>query len=155
MSLPEVRAVSQVVLRFSIAAIWLIAAIGKLRSPLLQRELDVQRLVAIAPVQIKVIARLLPVAELLLVIWLVSGWWAAGATGTSAALFLLFAWLLAAAAIKGAVQGAGGCGCFGGFMRTSGKPSPDSMMIAMNFMLAILSISLTTARFCNCRAIVG
>ncbi|MGZ4250986.1 MAG: MauE/DoxX family redox-associated membrane protein [Solirubrobacteraceae bacterium] len=104
------RSVLLVALEIAIGSVWIVAAIGKLRSPAATRQ-QVQRLVGAWWVAAPVAALLAP-AELALGVALIAGWHTRIAAAVSAALFAIFAGVIATAAIRGALDG-GGCGCFG------------------------------------------
>lgn len=126
-------------LRFAIAAVWLFAAISKLRTPAVTRE-SVRRLLGGPRWVALVVAPVLPIGELLLGMLLVVGWHARHAAGLSALLFVLFAALMGRAAVRISLEG-GGCGCFGAAKVTAnGDVSDGPRDIARNLVLAALAV---------------
>jgi uncharacterized membrane protein YphA (DoxX/SURF4 family) len=127
--------------RIGIALVWLIAGVQKLRSPASTRA-TVARLVGGPHAVQRVIARAFPVAEILLGLWVLTGWHGRASGVISALAFVLLAGLLGRAAIRGSIPEGGGCGCFG----TQREPQPDDAApraIARNLVLAILAVAAT------------
>jgi len=97
-----------VAVRTLVALVFLSAAVGKLRHRLaLQGVIANYRLVPDALV--KPIAYLLPPAEALLAIWLVSGWAASSAAAAAAGLLCVFAVAMAVNLGRGRRENDSGC----------------------------------------------
>jgi uncharacterized membrane protein YphA (DoxX/SURF4 family) len=101
-------------LRLVIAAVWIAAAVGKLRAP--RQARDTMHAMLHGPRWlIAGTAVMLPAIELMLGVLLLGAMQLRPAAAASALLFLFFALLLGGVAIRDSVaqDGSGGCGCFG------------------------------------------
>lgn len=126
------------VFRIGLALVWLSAGFAKLPSPKETRE-TVRRLVPLPAPLVKMVATVLPPGEILLGVVLLMKWRLHLFAGLSAGLFLLFAVLIAAAGIRGALA-EDGCGCFG--RRAASQRDPAVLtgkLFARNLILALLA----------------
>jgi hypothetical protein len=135
--------------------VWVLAAVGKARTPVGTRA-AVERLVRAPAVVVGFIARVVVPVELVLGVMLIARWHARAAAGASGVLFLVFALVLARAVIRDSLAGegrprrSGGCGCFGGAVRAdpdvlAAGPALDSSAltrsIARNLVLVALAVA--------------
>jgi uncharacterized membrane protein YphA (DoxX/SURF4 family) len=125
------------VLRVAVGLVWLVAGVRKLRSPEATRT-SVAALLGGPDDRVRVVARLLPPAEILLGLVLVVGWHALWASLVSAVAFLGLAGLVGWAAVRHALP-AEGCGCFGPERGEIDDAGPRA--VARNLVLAILAFA--------------
>ena len=126
------------VIRVVLGALWVVAALSKLRAPA-ATQAAFGRLLGTRFESFPVWP--LAAGELLLGGMLLVGWEARTAAIVSAALFICFAFLLGRAAVRGALADTG-CGCFGTPSRGSAAdPSSESLAIARNLVLATLAFA--------------
>ncbi|MEP6692771.1 MAG: MauE/DoxX family redox-associated membrane protein [Gemmatimonadaceae bacterium] len=138
----QLRSALSLAFRFTIAAVWIVAAALKLRSAVATRT-GVDRLLGVAWAN-AFVARVLAPAELALGLSLLIGWHYRASAIVSALFFLVFALLVGRAAIRQSIA-AGGCGCFG--VRpavrdddtTADAAAPRA--IARNVVLAVLALA--------------
>jgi uncharacterized membrane protein YphA (DoxX/SURF4 family) len=139
----HLRMMTLTIIRMGLGLVWIAAGFTKLRSLATTRAAVVQ----LAPVLDRlpgklpsVAAGVLPPGELLLGGLMLAGWRIGIFASLSACLFLLFAVLIAAAGIRGALA-AGDCGCFGGRRAsTGGDPGTTGRLWARNLVLALLAL---------------
>jgi len=135
----ELRSALAYAFRFVIGAVWLVAAVLKLRTPAATRA-SVERLLGISWAN-ALVARALAPAELLLGASLLIGWHYRASAIASTVLFLLFALLVGRAAIRQSLAG-GGCGCFGVRAETGDEGDATApRAIARNIVLAALALA--------------
>jgi len=129
------------VIRIVVALVWIVAGVGKLRLHASTRD-AVRRLTRLPNGLAGAIAAPLPPAEIVLGLLLLAGWRIRMLAAVSAGLFTLFAVLVAAAAIRGALAD-GGCGCFGTRASSAGQGNPANAgrIWARNLVLAVLALA--------------
>jgi putative oxidoreductase len=135
----ELRSALAYAFRLVIGAVWLVAAVLKLRTPAATRA-SVERLLSISWAN-AFVARALAPAEFALGVSLLVGWYRRPAAIASALLFLVFALLVGRAAIRQSLAD-GGCGCFGA--RADAPDDGDAAApraIARNIVLAALALA--------------
>lgn len=140
------RMIVLAIIRLGLGLVWIAAGLMKLRSYAATRA-TVQRLLPV-PRRLQgklvgalgnLVAAVLAPCELLLGALLLAGWRTGIVASLSACLFLLFAVLIAAAGIRGALA-EGGCGCFGGRgTQKAGDPGATGRVWARNLILALLA----------------
>lgn len=142
----EIRALFLDALQVAIGAVWVFAAVMKVRTSRTTpyaTEDRVRRLLGGPPVVVRTAARGLAPAEFTLGAMLIFGWHERVAALVSAALFTVFALLIGRAVIQGSLGGSG-CGCFGARAAPSGQGAFDLVApqaIARNFVLAVLALA--------------
>jgi uncharacterized membrane protein YphA (DoxX/SURF4 family) len=136
----EIRRALADVLRLMIGVVWLVAAVQKLRGPTEAQD-SVRRLMGGPSWAISFAARALPLVEILLGLALLAGWQAQLAAALSAAMFLLFAFLVVAALVRNSLDG-GGCGCFGTPRTAQYKGTAAGVhVLARNLVLAAIAVA--------------
>ena len=138
----EIKAVLNEGLQIGIGVVWVLAAFGKVRALAATRD-TVDRLLGGPEWVVRIVAQLLPVAEFVLGVALITGWHARIAAGVSAVLFVLFAALILRAAIRDSLHG-GGCGCFGSRQASGTDRLVGPRVIARNVVLATLAIAVAS-----------
>jgi putative oxidoreductase len=140
-SAEDLRSLTIVVFRFIVALVWIAAGLAKLRSYASARN-TVQRLTHLPHRLAACLAAMLAPGEIALGLLLLTGWRLHLLAAVSACLFTLFAILVAAAAVRGALA-EGGCGCFGGreAITSSGNPASVGRLWARNLVLALLALA--------------
>ena len=120
---------------------WLLAGVQKLRVPGATLE-SVARLAGGPAVLQRVVARTLAPAEIVLGLWLLTGWQVRARGLISAVAFVGLAVVVGRAAIRGAVP-EGGCGCFGARPPERKVDDAGPRAVARNLVLAILAVAAT------------
>ena len=130
-------------LALTVAVVWAVAAVAKLRAPEATRD-SVARLLGGPAPFVRAVAHGLPVAELGLALALIGGWADPAPAAVSCLLFVTFAVLIARAAIRDTLAD-GGCGCFG-TVRVAGPAGDESVvgwLVARNLILATFALAAT------------
>jgi uncharacterized membrane protein YphA (DoxX/SURF4 family) len=137
----HVRMIALAGIRIGLGLVWIVAGVGKLRSHASTRD-AARRLTRLPNGLAGAIAAALPPAETVLGLLLLAGWRIRMLAGISAGLFTLFAVLVAAAAIRGALAD-GGCGCLGTRASSAGQgnPAKAGRIWARNLVLAVLALA--------------
>jgi hypothetical protein len=144
------RSIALYALRAGIGMVWIAAAIGKARTPSALLADNVRKLCGGSVRLAAGIARVLPMAELIIGLLLITGWEMHAVSAVSAALFFAFAFLIGRAIVRDSL-GDAGCGCFGGRRSPSRGPSMSGPpIVARNFLLAMLSLVVALAGRCAC-----
>jgi hypothetical protein len=154
-SAADARAAGSEALQFAVGAVWLLAAIGKARTPGSARD-AVTRLIDGPAALIALLARLAVPVELALAAALLLRFQAHAAAVASIVLFTLFAVALTRAAVRDALppsagaRPAGDCGCFGPSVRATAvrsrapaalDASAATRPVARNLVLVVLAVA--------------
>jgi len=140
----ETRHVAAEILRFVVAAVWLVAAAAKARAPAETRR-SVDRLLGGPAWFIRITAVSLPLAETMLGLLMLAGWSIRPVAAISAVLFACFAVLVARAMLRDSLRGEG-CGCFGVRAQpAAGGIASAAPGVARNMVLAILAAAVAAA----------